>query len=84
MNEKMLATKLYPLVKRHHWLLVTLLLLNTLANESLPLFLDEIVPSPLIAIIFSVTFVLIFGEIVPSAIFTVRCPVHIFRGRVFK
>lgn len=70
MQEKILATKLYPLVKRHHWLLVTLLLLNTLANEALPLCLDEVVPSPIIAIIFAVTFVLMFGEIIPSAIFT--------------
>ena len=80
MREKILATKLYPLVKRHHWLLVTLLLLNTLANEALPLCLDEVVPSPIIAIIFAVTFVLMFGEIIPSAIFTVCCLVYNFRG----
>ena len=73
MKERALATKLYPLVRRHHWLLVTLLLLNTLANEALPLFLDEIVPTPLIAILISVSFVLLFGEIIPSAIFTVGC-----------
>ena len=71
MKEKTLATKLYPLVKRHHWLLVTLLLLNTVANEALPLFLDEIVPTTWMAIVVSVTFVLMFGEIVPSAFFTV-------------
>jgi CBS domain containing-hemolysin-like protein len=58
-----------PVVSRHHLLLVTLLLLNSLANECLPLFLDEIVPTG-VAIVLSVTFVLLFGEIIPSAIFT--------------
>jgi len=52
-----------------HVLLVTLLLTNASANEALPLFLDRLVPSWL-AIILSVSVVLIFGEIVPSAIFT--------------
>jgi metal transporter CNNM len=63
------ARKVWPLVSRHHQLLVTLLLLNSLANESLPLFLDSLVPSWL-AIALSVTMLLIFAEIVPSAIFT--------------
>ena len=63
------ARRVLPLVQRHHQLLVTLLLLNSLANESLPLFLDSLVPS-WVAIILSVSFILLFGEILPSAIFT--------------
>ena len=63
------AIKLLPIVLRHHLLLVTLLLLNSAANETLPLFLDDIVPSWL-AVLISVTLVLVFGEILPSAIFT--------------
>ncbi len=43
--------------------------MNSIANEALPLFLNEIVP-PVMAVIISVTAVLIFGEILPSAIFT--------------
>jgi metal transporter CNNM len=43
--------------------------MNALANEALPLFLDELVPS-YVAVIMSVTLVLFFGEIIPSAIFT--------------
>ncbi len=43
--------------------------MNALANEALPLFLDELVPS-YVAVILSVSFVLFFGEIIPSAIFT--------------
>eukprot|EP00927_Polykrikos_kofoidii_P014669 TRINITY_DN1646_c0_g3_i1.p1 TRINITY_DN1646_c0_g3~~TRINITY_DN1646_c0_g3_i1.p1 ORF type:complete len:512 (+),score=95.88 TRINITY_DN1646_c0_g3_i1:114-1649(+) len=52
-----------------HYLLVTLLLLNATANEALPLFFDKLMPAWL-AILLSVSVVLIFGEIVPSAIFT--------------
>jgi metal transporter CNNM len=43
--------------------------MNALANEALPIFLDKLVPS-YIAVILSVTLVLFFGEIIPSAIFT--------------
>jgi CBS domain containing-hemolysin-like protein len=45
--------------------------MNAGANEALPLFLDRLVPT-WASVIISVTFVLIFGEIIPSAIFTVR------------
>jgi CBS domain containing-hemolysin-like protein len=68
-KEKSYARRILPLVSRHHLLLVTLLLLNSLANECLPLFLDAIVPTG-VAILLSVSFVLLFGEILPSAIFT--------------
>ena len=44
-EEKQAAKKLIPLVEQHHWLLVTLLLCNALANEALPLFLDRLVPA---------------------------------------
>jgi metal transporter CNNM len=63
------AASLLPIVKQHHLLLVTLLLLNSIANEALPLFLEVLV-SPLIAVVLSVTLVLFFGEIIPSAVFT--------------
>eukprot|EP00418_Pyrodinium_bahamense_P095503 CAMPEP_0179025836 /NCGR_PEP_ID=MMETSP0796-20121207/8198_1 /TAXON_ID=73915 /ORGANISM="Pyrodinium bahamense, Strain pbaha01" /LENGTH=478 /DNA_ID=CAMNT_0020721885 /DNA_START=288 /DNA_END=1720 /DNA_ORIENTATION=+ len=52
-----------------HYLLVTLLLANATANEALPLFLDKLVPAWL-ACLLSVSVVLIFGEIIPSAVFT--------------
>ena len=47
--------------------MVTLLLGNACANEALPIFLDKLVPSE-VAILVSVTCVLIFGEILPSAL----------------
>jgi len=68
-QEQRMASKLLPFVKQHHRLLVTLLLLNSLANEALPIFLEAVVP-PTVAVLLSVTLVLFFGEIIPSAIFT--------------
>lgn len=68
-EERHHAGKLLPIVKQHHRLLVTLLLMNSVANEALPIFLDALVPAS-IAILMSVTLVLFFGEIIPSAIFT--------------
>ena len=61
--------KLQPLINDRHLLLVTLLVANASCMEALPIFLDELVASWL-AIVISVTFVLIFGEILPQALFT--------------
>lgn len=68
-KEKICASKVLPLIENHHILLVSLMLFNATANEALPLFLDTLV-EPYIAILLSVTIVLIFGEIIPSALFT--------------
>jgi CBS domain containing-hemolysin-like protein len=70
--EKHVTTQLLLLLQplsNKHLLLVTLLICNAIANEVLPLLLEKIVPS-FISVILSVTFVLFFGEIIPSAIFT--------------
>eukprot|EP00729_Bicosta_minor_P005262 gene5262-17583_t len=67
-NEQKYAKTLIPLVKQHHLLLVTLLLANAGVAETLPLFLDRLVPSPIYAVIISVTAVLIFGEVIPQAL----------------
>lgn len=69
-QEKLAAQSILPIVKRHHLLLVTLLLFNSIANESLPIFLGALVPN-YIAIIISVTLILLFGEIIPSAVISI-------------
>eukprot|EP01064_Diplonema_japonicum_P000631 TRINITY_DN10406_c0_g1_i4.p1 TRINITY_DN10406_c0_g1~~TRINITY_DN10406_c0_g1_i4.p1 ORF type:complete len:732 (+),score=84.81 TRINITY_DN10406_c0_g1_i4:90-2198(+) len=85
MDDAKYASKLIPLISgpldsateergnqwwwSHHLVLVTLLVCNSAANEMLPIFLDNLVPSWM-AVVLSVTFVLFFGEIIPSAIFT--------------
>jgi CBS domain containing-hemolysin-like protein len=70
-SEVLYANRLLPLIRiePHHQLLVTLLLLNSVANEALPLFLDKLVPQ-WAAILISVSAVLFVGEIIPAAIFT--------------
>lgn len=68
-EEKKTADNVLQLLLNHHHLLVTLLLMNAIAMESLPIFLDKIVPT-FWAILISVTIVLVFGEIVPQAICT--------------
>jgi len=65
--KKKYCKKIIPLVSQHHLLLVTLLLANAAAMETLPIFLDRLVPSYL-AIILSVTLILFFGEVIPQAI----------------
>jgi metal transporter CNNM len=66
-EQKKLAQNVLPMLHKHHYLLVTLLLNNAIAMEALPIFLDAIVPSAW-AIAISVTLVLFFGEIIPQAL----------------
>jgi metal transporter CNNM len=66
-DDKRYAAALYPVVSDRHRLLVTLLIVDALAYETLPLFLNKLMPD-WVVIIFSTTLVLLFGEIIPSAI----------------
>lgn len=68
-EERGYAATLLPIVKDRHRLLATLLIVNALAYETVPIFLDALVPS-WVAILLSTTLILVFGEILPSAIFT--------------
>jgi ankyrin repeat/SOCS box protein 13/metal transporter CNNM len=70
-TQKAQAARILPLVKQHHLLLVTLLLMNAACNEALPLFLDNLM-DPATTVIVSVTAVLLFGEIIPQAL----CQAH--------
>jgi len=65
--EKEYAKRAHAVTSDPHLLLVTLLLCNAGANEALPIFLGRLV-DPLLAVVISVTCVLFFGEIIPSAI----------------
>lgn len=65
-EEKEHAEKVLPILLKRHWLMVTLLLINALFMEALPLFLNKIVPE-FFAVLISVTLVLLFGEIIPQA-----------------
>lgn len=63
------AGRLKWFVDRHHLTLVTLLVAQSMLNEALPICLNAIV-SESTAVVLSVTAVLIFGEVLPSAIMT--------------
>jgi metal transporter CNNM len=47
---------------KRHWLLITLLLANTVVNEALPMLLDQVVGSDLNAVLAATLLILIFGE----------------------
>ena len=72
------AERLLELKERRprHQLMVTLLLYNAIANEMLPVLLNDFMSDHL-TIIVSVVVVLVFGEILPSAIFTSKYKMRI-------
>ena len=68
-HEKKHAEKIRSIISKPHKLLVTLVVWNAIAAESLPLVLDRIT-DPVTSVILSVTVVLLFGEIIPQALCT--------------
>lgn len=68
-KEQRYAARIVKLVKRHHLLLVTLLIANACAVEAMPVFLGKLTHE-VVAIVVSVTAVLLFGEIIPQALCT--------------
>lgn len=64
-----MATRIFPIVKQHHLFLSTILLSNAITLETLPIFLDRLVPS-WAAILISTIAVVVFSEIIPQAICT--------------
>jgi len=69
LNERKYAQALLPIRKQHHLLLVSLLLIQSMTSEALPLFIDELSGS-ITAIIISMFLVLVCGEIIPNSICT--------------
>ncbi|WVO13451.1 hypothetical protein L204_101067 [Cryptococcus depauperatus] len=69
LRERKSANKVLRLLaKGRHWVLVVLLLGNVIVNESLPIFLDDVLGGGLYAVIASTTMIVIFGEIIPQAV----------------
>ena len=66
-SERKMAALLEPLLRRRHLTLVCLLIGNALAMEALPVFMDDLVPKA-VAIVLSVTAVVLFSEIIPQAL----------------
>ena len=68
-QEKDLAKRILNVVHDHHLWLVTLLLANAMALESLPIVVHSLMPA-WAAILFSTVIVLIAAEIIPQAVCT--------------
>ena len=68
-EEKKASEVILPVLSNRHWLLCTLLLMNSFAMEALPVFLDRVF-SRFTAVVISVTLLLIFGEVIPQALCT--------------
>ncbi|KAL3524325.1 hypothetical protein ACH5RR_017159 [Cinchona calisaya] len=66
-HEKKNAARILPVIKNEYLLLCTLLIAKSLALETLPIFLDQILPF-WAAILVSVTFVVAFAEVIPQAV----------------
>ncbi|KAJ1657761.1 hypothetical protein IWQ61_002885 [Dispira simplex] len=67
-RQKRYAARIQPIRKNGHWLLVTLLLVNTLVNESLPIIMDSIFGGGVTAILVSTGLILVFGEVIPQSV----------------
>ncbi|KAG2186983.1 hypothetical protein INT44_003211 [Umbelopsis vinacea] len=62
------AKRIVPIRKNGHLLLTTLLLTNTVINETLPVLFDSIFGGGFIAVIASTVLLVIFSEIIPQAV----------------
>ncbi|KAI8090068.1 uncharacterized protein B0P05DRAFT_529209 [Gilbertella persicaria] len=64
------ASRIIPIRKNGHILLATLLLTNTVINETLPILFDSIFSKGFISVIVSTALLVLFAEIIPQAIFS--------------
>ncbi|KPI90139.1 hypothetical protein ABL78_0784 [Leptomonas seymouri] len=63
------ARKLLLILRNPHWLLVTLVVIDSAATEMLPLLFNGLL-NPAMAVVVSVILLILFGEIIPEAVFT--------------
>jgi len=68
-SERLYASAIAPLLHDRHLLLVTLLIGNAVAAETLPVCLERIASSRT-AVLLSVTLIIVFAEIIPQALFS--------------
>ncbi|CAO3654872.1 unnamed protein product [Mucor hiemalis] len=69
-QQKHYASRIIPIRKNGHILLATLLLTNTVLNETLPILFDDIFSKGFISVIVSTALLVLFAEIIPQAIFS--------------
>ncbi|KAJ2553410.1 cell agglutination protein Mam3, partial [Coemansia sp. RSA 1836] len=66
--QRVYAQRIQPIRKNGHWLLVTLLLGNTVINETLPIVMDSILGGGVMAVLVSTASIVLFGEIIPQSL----------------
>ncbi|KAI0029706.1 hypothetical protein K488DRAFT_55804 [Vararia minispora EC-137] len=64
------AKKIIPVRKNGHLLLVTLLLANMIANETLPIIMDPVLGGGAQSVVASTALIVIFAEIIPQSVCT--------------
>lgn len=69
-KQRIQATRILPILKNRHLLLVTLLLSNMILNETLPIIAEGVLGSGIVSVVVSTALVIIFGEIIPQSICT--------------
>ncbi|KAI8322383.1 DUF21-domain-containing protein [Martensiomyces pterosporus] len=67
-QQRKYAKRIQPIRKNGHWLLVTLLLGNTVINETLPIVMDSILGGGVMAVLVSTASIVVFGEIIPQSL----------------
>ncbi|KAJ2660459.1 hypothetical protein IWW48_002923 [Coemansia sp. RSA 1200] len=67
-RQRKYAKRIQPIRKNGHWLLVTLLLGNTVINETLPIVMDSILGGGVMAVLVSTASIVLFGEIIPQSL----------------
>ncbi|EGF98601.1 uncharacterized protein MELLADRAFT_118502 [Melampsora larici-populina 98AG31] len=67
-DQQRLAKKIAPLRKDGHLLLITLLIANMVANETLPVVSDNVLGGGIQAVVVSTVLVIIFSEIIPQSV----------------
>ena len=68
-KQKKTAKRILNVLSKHHWLLVTLLVCNSFAAETMPIVLSKLI-NEVYSIMVSVILLLIIGEIIPMALCT--------------
>ncbi|EKM51307.1 uncharacterized protein PHACADRAFT_200129 [Phanerochaete carnosa HHB-10118-sp] len=69
-EQKAYASKIIPIRKNGHLLLVTLLLANMIVNETLPVISDPVLGGGVQSVVVSTVLIVIFSEIIPQSLCT--------------
>ena len=67
-QQRRYARTVEPLRRQGHLLLCTLLIVNMLANETVPLILNDMLPDGWMAVLLATALIVLFGEIIPQGI----------------